>query len=106
MARQDGKCIVCGISDGELQLAHRVPFQIGVIDWGITPEWLDRPDNLVIAHKEKCNDLCELMDEEILQELETAGACIEDSPVAACGALSVQQNDDGSRSISFHRDAL
>lgn len=106
MARQDGKCIVCGSSDGTLQLAHKVPFLIGVVDWGITPEWLDRAENLVLAHKGKCNDRCELTDEEILQELETAGACIQDSPVAACGALSVQQNDDCSRLISFHHDAL
>ena len=76
-------CAHCGTSDGTLQLAHRVPFIVGVIQWGLTPDWLDRPENLAMAHRGSCNNALELDDEQIAELLHAAGINIADSPVAA-----------------------
>lgn len=56
-------CAVCGKMgslDNPLQVAHRVPFTSGVLVWRLTPDWLDSPHNLVLAHRTACNRAAEL----------------------------------------------
>lgn len=56
-------CSVCG-EDGSvenpLQVAHVVPFSLGVVRFKLTPEWLDSPANLRWAHRRVCNKAAEL----------------------------------------------
>ena len=56
-------CSVCG-EDGSrenpLQVAHIVPFGLGVVHFKLTPEWLDSPANLRWAHRRVCNKAAEL----------------------------------------------
>jgi hypothetical protein len=43
-----------------LQSAHIIGFDIGVIDLGLTPEFLDSEKNIVTAHRRLCNKQSEL----------------------------------------------
>lgn len=85
-------CFYCGGSGGELQLSHMIPFRIGVIDFGISPEWLDRVDNLRLAHRGSCNNSIELSDDEIVAKIECLGHNLEDSPAYLSGIMYL---DDG-----------
>ena len=38
-----------------MQNAHRIGFDIGIIDLALTPDFLDSAANIVSAHKVKCN---------------------------------------------------
>lgn len=57
---------VCAVCNGHvevhspLQLAHRIPFIRGVCLLAVTPDFLDSPTNLVIAHRRHCNKMIEL----------------------------------------------
>lgn len=56
-------CQVCGLpgtNENPLQSAHRIGFDIGVIDLGMTPEFLDSDMNIVTAHRCGCNKKSEL----------------------------------------------
>jgi hypothetical protein len=58
-----GKCEVCGrpgTADNPLQNAHRIGFDVGVIDLALTPEYLDSDENIVTAHRTTCNRTSEL----------------------------------------------
>lgn len=61
-------CYVCGDiaqENNPLQVAHKVPFGVGIIKYRLTPEWLDSEHNLVKAHRKICNKLAELTEEDI-----------------------------------------
>jgi hypothetical protein len=57
---------VCGVCGGPampknpLQAAHRISFNIGILQYRLTPDWLDRPENLVWAHRHTCNKKVEM----------------------------------------------
>jgi hypothetical protein len=56
-------CEVChkiATDDNPIQNAHIIGFEIGVICLGLTPEYVDGHDNIVSAHKKKCNKEAEL----------------------------------------------
>lgn len=78
-----------------MQLAHRVPFRVGVIDWGLTPDWLDHVDNLCLAHKGGCNHAAELTTSEIAKLLRASGLDLADSPAVASGEMVVTVGADG-----------
>jgi hypothetical protein len=47
-------CGVCGspaTPGNPLQAARRIPFNTGIIQYRLTPDWLDRSENLVWAHR-------------------------------------------------------
>ena len=51
-------CQLCGLPgspDNPLQSAHIIGFGLGVIDLGMTPEFLDSDKNIVTAHRRACN---------------------------------------------------
>jgi hypothetical protein len=52
-----------------LQAAHLIPFGVGIIRFWLTPEWLDGPDNLIWAHKRKCNKEAEIPASQIVEYL-------------------------------------
>ena len=54
------RCGERGSPDNPLQSAHIIGFDIGVIDLGLTPEYLDSEKNIVTAHRRKCNEESEL----------------------------------------------
>lgn len=58
-----GVCQVCGLPgslENPLQSAHIIGFDMGVIDLGLTPEFLDSDKNIVTAHRRDCNKRSEL----------------------------------------------
>lgn len=102
VARDGESCSACGADDGRpIQLAHCVPFKIGLIDFGLTPEWLDGKDNLCLAHQGSCNDSVECKIGEIPRLLISKGLKLEDSPVVSSGAAIVVPNSDGSDEAEF-----
>jgi hypothetical protein len=65
-------CEICknlATPENPLQAAHRIPFGRGIIQFWLTPDWLDRPHNLVWAHKRICNKMAEIPDGRILEYL-------------------------------------
>ena len=100
VAERDGEaCSVCGrfgdLDGKPIQLAHRVPFKIGVVDWGLTPDWLDGVDNLCLAHQGACNDQAEVRQSEIPAHLRGQGLALEDSPAVASGLVSLSSGPGG-----------
>jgi hypothetical protein len=56
-------CWLCGSpgsGDNPLQSAHKIPFEVGVIDLGLTPDFLDSEKNIVTACRRTCNKQSEL----------------------------------------------
>jgi len=63
-------CEICKkspTSDNPLENAHQIGFRVGVIYLGLTPEYVDSDENIVTAHKRKCNKGA---------ELDLQGACL------------------------------
>ena len=54
------KCGEPGTSENPLQNAHIIGFDVGVIDLGLTPEFLDSDQNIITAHRHTCNKRTEL----------------------------------------------
>lgn len=61
-------CAVCGEParvGNPLQASHLIPFAKGIRQFKLTPDFLDRIDNVVPAHRLKCNKSAELSDTQI-----------------------------------------
>lgn len=100
VVERDGcRCSVCGLdaADGrpKIQLAHRVPFKIGVVDWGRTPDWLDGIENLFLAHAGGCNDQVELQRSAIPAHLRSLGHRLDESPSVSAGMVRITPGVDG-----------
>lgn len=64
----DTHCSVCGeegATGNQLQASHRIPFRKGWQIYRLTPDWLDRAENLRWAHSKVCNKAVELSPWEI-----------------------------------------
>lgn len=76
-------CSVCGEGgsvENPLQVAHIVPFGLGVVHFKLTPEWLDSAGNLRWAHRRVCNKAAELTLEEAHALLIERGILPPDTP--------------------------
>lgn len=76
LQRDQGLCSYCQLSESEdrpMQLAHRIGFHVGVLQWGLTPDWLDHPENITLAHRGLCNNSMELNDNQIYNLLVELG---------------------------------
>ncbi len=70
------QCEVCGqpgTPDNPLQLAHRIGFGNGIRYLGLTPDYLNRQQNLVTTHRQRCNDQAELALDDALKLLKEWG---------------------------------
>jgi hypothetical protein len=59
-----------GSADNPVQAAHRIPFGLGVVNYGFTPDWLDRQENLGWACRSKCNSSLEWDSQKIVSYLD------------------------------------
>ncbi len=60
---KDRTCYVCrkpATDDNPMQNAHRISFKLGITRLALTPEYLDRKDNIVTTHRKICNKKAEL----------------------------------------------
>lgn len=55
--------------DNKLQVAHLIPFGVGVKLYKLTPDWLDQSHNLVWAHTKVCNKSAELRHDQIMDKI-------------------------------------
>lgn len=105
IARDGNVCHICGqTKDIPLQLAHKVPFKIGVVDWGLTPDWLDGIDNLCLAHRGACNDRAEIAQNDIPSYLRSRHLCPEESPAVATGHLIILSDGGRGDRVIFRGD--
>lgn len=97
VVERDGEgCKICRSDDERpIQLAHRVPFKMGLVDFGLTPDWLDGVDNLRLAHRGACNDRVECSFGEVPHLLASLGLDLRESPVVRSGAASLEYVDGG-----------
>ena len=66
-------CHVCGkpgTSTNPLQHSHLIPFTVGVLKFGLTPDFLDSDSNIVSAHRALCNKSAELSESDIVKKIE------------------------------------
>lgn len=67
--REAATCFVCGDPADEarpLHACHRVPFR-SVWEFGLTPDWVNRYENLVWAHAGTCNRAAEFTTAQVAQ---------------------------------------
>lgn len=86
--RDGADCAICGkpeTIDQPLQIAHKIGFRIGVIGFGLTPDYLDGIDNVALAHRGKCNNKVELSPLLIGQRLLNLDLHLEKSPAVKNG---------------------
>lgn len=72
-------CIVCGLSESDdlpMQNAHVIGLDMGIIDLGLTPDFLDSDSNIVTAHRGVCNQDCELNLYDAMVKLKSLGLSI------------------------------
>lgn len=67
-----------GTPSNPLQHSHRIGFNVGIKQFGLTPDFLDSSDNIVSAHRTTCNKAVELLPSEVLSLL--AGFGVVDIP--------------------------
>lgn len=84
-ACQVSECGLPGSSENPLQSAHLIGFDVGVIDLGLTPEFLDSDKNIVTAHRRGCNKQSELDLEGSMRRLRDLG--VEELPEYLPGAI-------------------
>ncbi len=56
-------CEVCfqpPTKDNPLESSHIIGFKIGIVNFALTPDFLDKDQNIYSAHKRKCNKKVEL----------------------------------------------
>lgn len=73
---KSGTCAICPdpvSAENPLQSAHIIGFHVGVIELGLTPEFLDSAENIVIAHRRTCNRQSELDLEASMERLRGLG---------------------------------
>jgi len=58
-------CCRCEEHGPHLQAAHKIPFMVGVLDYGIDPDWLNGAHNLDWACRGRCNKEVEFSTEEV-----------------------------------------
>lgn len=74
--KHDACCEICGLPGGDgnpLEHSHRIGFRVGIIEFALTPEFLDSPSNIVSAHKRVCNRAAELRKDDVLDHLRSIG---------------------------------
>jgi hypothetical protein len=70
--KKDTVCCVCGLpaeDANQLENAHVIGFLQGVLYLGLTPDFLDRKENIKTAHRIKCNAKVQLSLEEAAASL-------------------------------------
>lgn len=61
--KKQALCCVCGekgSTDKPLENAHVIGFRYGILELKLTPDFLDRPENIKTAHRGRCNAAVEL----------------------------------------------
>jgi hypothetical protein len=69
-------CAVCGLSatiQNPFQHSHIIPFDMGIVDLALTPDFLDNHQNIVSAHRSICNKQVELSIKEAVDRLKSMG---------------------------------
>ena len=69
-------CQICGkppSKNNSFELSHIIGFKIGIVSFGLTPDFLDKDENIVSAHKRKCNSKAELTIEDACKRLRSLG---------------------------------
>ena len=69
-------CEICHkppTQDNPLENSHIIPFIKGIVDFALTPDFLDKDKNIISAHKRECNKSAELNNDKICKKLKMMG---------------------------------
>ena len=69
-------CQICGkpsSKDNSFESSHIIGFRIGIVSFGLTPDFLDRDENIVSAHKRLCNSKAEITTQDVCKRLKSLG---------------------------------
>lgn len=62
-------CLKPPLDKNPLENSHIIAFRKGIVDFALTPDFLDENTNILSAHKIKCNKSAELSTSEICRKL-------------------------------------
>ena len=60
------------VVDGH-NLGPVIGFKIGIVSFGLTPDFLDRDENIISAHKRLCNSEAEITAQDVCERLKSLG---------------------------------
>lgn len=69
-------CEICGKppnKNNSFESSHIIGFRMGVVYFGLTPDFLDRDENIVSAHKKLCNSQAEITIHDVCKRLKSLG---------------------------------
>jgi len=67
-------CQICGKpsnKDNPFESSHIIGFKMGIVSFGLTPDFLDRDENIVSAHKRLCNSKAEITIQNVCKRLKS-----------------------------------
>ena len=65
-------CCVCGkpgTKESPIENAHKIGFRDGIVRYWLTPDYLDREENIASAHRGACNSAVEWTHEQVQEFL-------------------------------------
>jgi len=69
-------CQICGkpsSKDNPFESSHIIGFKVGIVFFGLTPDFLDSDENIVSAHKRLCNSKAEKSIQDVCERLKSLG---------------------------------
>jgi len=70
------RCQICRkpeSKDNPLESSHIIGFNIGIVSFGLTPDFLDSDENIVSAHRRLCNSKAEITTQGVCEKLKSLG---------------------------------
>ena len=74
--KKENLCEICGkkpTKENPFESSHIIAFRTGIVDFALTPDFLDKDSNIVTAHKRICNQSAEIDKSEICKRLINLG---------------------------------
>jgi|APSaa5957512535_1039671.scaffolds.fasta_scaffold06002_3 hypothetical protein len=74
--KKEGFCQICGkpsSKDNPFESSHMIGFRMGIVFFGLTPDFVDRDENIVSAHKRLCNSEAEVTIQDVCIRLKSLG---------------------------------
>ena len=69
-------CEICGkpeSKDNKFNLSHKIGFYLGILNFGLTPDFVDRDENIITAHRKFCNREAEMTIQDVCKRLVDLG---------------------------------
>ncbi|MBC8501888.1 MAG: hypothetical protein H8D35_02025 [Nitrosopumilus sp.] len=69
-------CQICGkppSKDNPFDHSHMIGYSVGIVTFGLTPDFLNSDENIVSAHRKLCNSKAEITTQDVCEKLKSLG---------------------------------